>query len=359
MGNISKIKIQNVSHSIKDELAVHGDGIGNIIHLTKAEYDALISKDDNTIYIVKDIPEDPSFGGFSITKGPLYYTSSGYAISDLWNQSSWSSTYGTNNNSTYFTFQQLSVLFESSSYSSSDMHIDNLLDPFNGWRLPSTAEWTKIITTDSIVRPGSTVNGSTNKHFALVKLTGITICSSSTPNGLLIFPDGKTITGKVLSGMDNTTQTTGVTESELNVYLSAGCIFLPTTGEYQTGMSWQSNISGYFWSSDGTDRTQAKGLWFNDTKYNVSYPNLSRSTYYQARLIKKLEDVYGLYIGENFICNSTNRYTDSEIDNFINSCEQSINKVTSISSSSTNAQYPSAKCVYDIIGDVESLINAL
>lgn len=39
--------------------------------------------------------------------------------------------------------------------------------------------------------------------------------------------------------------------------------------------------------------------------------------------------------------------------------EQTSNKVTSISSSSTDTQYPSAKCVYDIVGDVETLINAL
>ena len=33
--------------------------------------------------------------------------------------------------------------------------------------------------------------------------------------------------------------------------------------------------------------------------------------------------------------------------------------VTSIDSSSTDAQYPSAKCVYDLVGDVETLINAI
>lgn len=33
--------------------------------------------------------------------------------------------------------------------------------------------------------------------------------------------------------------------------------------------------------------------------------------------------------------------------------------VTSISSSSTDNEYPSAKCMWDIIGDVETLINAL
>ena len=36
--------------------------------------------------------------------------------------------------------------------------------------------------------------------------------------------------------------------------------------------------------------------------------------------------------------------------------EMESNKVTSLSSGSTDTQYPSAKCVYDLIGDVESLL---
>ena len=35
------------------------------------------------------------------------------------------------------------------------------------------------------------------------------------------------------------------------------------------------------------------------------------------------------------------------------------NLVTSVSSSSTDSQYPSAKCVYDIVGDIESAINII
>lgn len=35
------------------------------------------------------------------------------------------------------------------------------------------------------------------------------------------------------------------------------------------------------------------------------------------------------------------------------------NLVTSISSSSTNTQYPSAKCMYDIIGNIETLLAAI
>lgn len=39
--------------------------------------------------------------------------------------------------------------------------------------------------------------------------------------------------------------------------------------------------------------------------------------------------------------------------------ENTLNKVTSLSSSSTHTQYPSAKCVYDIVGDIETLLAAL
>ena len=41
------------------------------------------------------------------------------------------------------------------------------------------------------------------------------------------------------------------------------------------------------------------------------------------------------------------------------SYEEKSNKVTSLSSSSTDDEYPSAKCVYDIVGDIETLLAAL
>ena len=39
--------------------------------------------------------------------------------------------------------------------------------------------------------------------------------------------------------------------------------------------------------------------------------------------------------------------------------EDTSNKVTTLSSSSTDTQYPSAKCVYDLVGNVESLLASL
>ena len=39
--------------------------------------------------------------------------------------------------------------------------------------------------------------------------------------------------------------------------------------------------------------------------------------------------------------------------------EDATNKVTSLSSSSTDTQYPSAKCVYDLIGDIETILASI
>lgn len=56
---------------------------------------------------------------------------------------------------------------------------------------------------------------------------------------------------------------------------------------------------------------------------------------------------------------SYNDLTDKPTIPSISGLEETANKVTSISSSSTDTQYPSAKCVYDIVGDVESALSAL
>ena len=43
----------------------------------------------------------------------------------------------------------------------------------------------------------------------------------------------------------------------------------------------------------------------------------------------------------------------------VNGKEDKTNKVTSISANSTDTQYPSAKCVYDLVGNVETILNTL
>ena len=53
----------------------------------------------------------------------------------------------------------------------------------------------------------------------------------------------------------------------------------------------------------------------------------------------------------------TNTYLTQHQD--ISGKEDKTNKVTSINSSSTDTQYPSAKCVYDIVGDIATALNTI
>lgn len=55
----------------------------------------------------------------------------------------------------------------------------------------------------------------------------------------------------------------------------------------------------------------------------------------------------------------TEYYTKTETNTLLGNKENISNKVTSISSASTDTQYPSAKCVYDLVGDIETILTTL
>lgn len=76
------------------------------------------------------------------------------------------------------------------------------------------------------------------------------------------------------------------------------------------------------------------------------------------------------YNGTNFVYERTltpsvleNYYTKTETNTLLGAKENTNNKVTSISSASTDTQYPSAKCVYDyidtIVGDINSALDTI
>lgn len=72
------------------------------------------------------------------------------------------------------------------------------------------------------------------------------------------------------------------------------------------------------------------------------------------------------YDGTNYVYKRTltpsvlaNYYTKTETDTLLGAKEDTSNKVTSISSTSTDTQYPSAKCVYDIVGDINSALDTI
>lgn len=85
--------------------------------------------------------------------------------------------------------------------------------------------------------------------------------------------------------------------------------------------------------------------------------------------IQKIEYQNKVSIQDDPSVAEINKVTDSnmnEIKSVVNNNadetalkEVLANKVTTISSSSTDTQYPSAKCVYDIVGDIETILETL
>lgn len=55
----------------------------------------------------------------------------------------------------------------------------------------------------------------------------------------------------------------------------------------------------------------------------------------------------------------TATYVDSGAVIDVSTKEDKSNKVTSLSSQSTDTQFPSAKCVYDLVGNIETLLAAI
>lgn len=220
--------------------------------------------------------------------GPLYYNGSSFAMYDDWNHDSYSSAYGKTANSTYFTYNQLSYLFDGNGHYNEN--INNLLDPFDGWRMLSYAECCTLTTgvSPGTSREGSTVNGSKGIKFALVQLTGVSHAGTSTPRGLILFPDGLTITGKSLIGMNNSDWTTGVTLSELDNYLEQGCVFLPSSGFYSDGWL-QGGESGCYWTSTKYTDTRAERFAFTAGS-GVYLPwRAPKDMYFPVRLVVDVE----------------------------------------------------------------------
>jgi hypothetical protein len=64
-------------------------------------------------------------------------------------------------------------------------------------------------------------------------------------------------------------------------------------------------------------------------------------------------------VDQTYSSNSINAQSGIAVASAITNMQVTTNLVTSVSSSSTDSQYPSAKLFYDTCGDIETLINAL
>lgn len=233
----------------------------------------------------------PSFGGLQIALGPLMYEGGEYVIKDNWNYCSYNTAYGETEGSTYFTLTQMGALFEDASFDYQSGGVDNILDPLDGWRLPTQSEWYTLTTgvSPGTTREGSTINGYEGGKYAHVGISGIAYVNQSYVYGMLLFPDGLNITGKALNGINNTTKTLGFSLAELQNYLDQGCAFLPDTGYYLSSPSaWGDFGTGYYLTS-----TQQISNFYYVFNFSMGSEPASMSSnglyyYYSVRLVKDI-----------------------------------------------------------------------
>lgn len=89
--------------------------------------------------------------------------------------------------------------------------------------------------------------------------------------------------------------------------------------------------------------TQEKETWNNKSDFSGSYNDLSNKP-----------SIPTVPTNVSAFVNDAGYLT---VHQDISGKEDKTNKVTSISASSTDTQYPTAKCVYDLIGNIESLLS--
>ena len=202
------------------------------------------------------LPTLPTFGGYMLSSGPLYYDGDSFELHSEWDLSSYSYAYGVCKGSTYFDYISLGKYFDSrkESFNMDSGNIDNLgghirYAGYDDWRLPSVNDWKSIV---GIYRPGAVVNGMKHACFAMVMLRDYAYLGMSSCTGLLLFPDNVELSGKRLFEINTTRVTHDFKESDLDDYLSKGCVFLPMAGYYSIArLGWYfGGAEGWYQSSD-------------------------------------------------------------------------------------------------------------
>jgi len=246
------------------------------------------------------IPVPAGFGGpftyegeeYYISQGNMYKTATGYALYSDWTGglSQYNGTAPGNQTWTwnsYFRWTHLVGLFDTRTgddtpSTSNNFNINNGKTPIAGCYLPTYDQWLYIV--HGYYRTGSTVNGTAGCRYALIQLS-YTNGSISNPTGVLVIPDGLTMTGMSRTftwNVESTSGNTGVTVAQLNGYLTKGCVFLPAANHYNGG--WVEDAYGHYWSATSYNNTGARSLFFHSTTigdYNV-HKNVF---YYPVRLI--------------------------------------------------------------------------
>lgn len=152
----------------------------------------------------------------------------------------------------------------------------------NTWRTLTSAEWAYLFNT----RSNTTVNNVENARFTK---TAITTPSSTTVNGLIIFPDsysGGTPSGVTWGTINGTSDgyTTTCTADGWAALEAAGCVFLPAAGRRLGAAVNNVGSNGYYWSSTANSASDAYDVYFRSNLFNLSDVS-NRYFGYSVRLV--------------------------------------------------------------------------
>ena len=251
------------------------------------------------------IPAPAGFGGpftyegeeYYISQGNMYKTATGYALYDDWTGGL--DQYGgtlpgtqTWTGNSYFNWVHLAGLFDTSINTGANENIDNDQTPISGCKLPTRLQWDAFADFYSVIRTGSTVNGTAECRFALIQLTGYTNGSISNPVGVLLIPDGLTMTGMSRTftwNVESTSGNTGVTVAQVQEYIDRGCVFLPAAGYVNDDGTAFSNGGdrGYYWASTSWGNLYSWYISLHATYLGSGY--IDKGRYHTVRLIREME----------------------------------------------------------------------
>ena len=130
--------------------------------------------------------------------------------------------------------------------------------------------------------------------------------------------------------------------------------------DYWTG---NSDTYYYFYLDDSSKPYEDyDGEAYMSYSFNIASSNKIEKYTYTIRYIPEHEEeVFNPITGEPEMVTVPENYIQTFVKNGVDTTGMQVtsNLVTSISSQSTDAQYPSAKCVYDIVGNIETLLQGV
>lgn len=156
----------------------------------------------------------------------------------------------------------------------------------------------------------------------------------------------------------------GASSHAEGVTTTASGLYSHVEGYHTTSSGNSSHAEGYYTQTNNQGE-HAEGKYNKSTSsttlhsVGIGTSNSARKNAYEITLDGK-HYVLGVggYDGTN-VTTSGVQDLATVINTSLTGVECTSNKVTSLSSSSTDTQYPSAKCVYDIVGDIETLLAAI